>query len=154
MKLKINFESQQRVCAHLYSLIVKNKNISPKPYIIGLIDDSYSLGWYCDLCVKRYSLPKNGIFLFDFPESKEDYDNLVWLEKLNNLDDFSVFVKKIGGLEIVDDKGHNPFSPFSLDKISNYVDFSAFESCSGISKVDIDIIVNNTQMIPYGTNRK
>lgn len=153
MKLKVTFESSQRVCDHLYDSIVKKNKVKPKPYIVGLMDDSYSLGWYCDVCTKNYSLPKDGVFLFDFPECEDDYDNLVWFEKLSNLNDFSVFVSKIGGFEIVDDKGVNPFSPFSLNEITNTVDIGSFEFCSGISKDDIDIIVDNTQMVPYGVKK-
>ncbi|WP_219704345.1 hypothetical protein [Marinomonas lutimaris] len=152
-KLKFSFGSSEKVCSHLHDLVLKRNKINPKPYIIGFIDDHYALTWYCDSCCQKYLLPKNGVFLFHFPESAEEYNDLVYLKKLKNLDSLEAYIDKVSGFKVSEVCDNNPFLEFEKneDSAPKYVDRNLFYSLSGLNDVEVNLLVNTTSMIPFGT---
>lgn len=152
-KLNFTINSSEKVCSHLHDFIDKETEIIPKPYIIAISAEHYTLTWYCELCCEKYSLPTQGVFLFDFPEGQEEYDDLASLKKFYNFKNLKSYVGSLPNFKISEIRDINPFLAFDKDEGSTAkgVKQALFYSLSRLNEKKVDRMVKNALMVPFGT---
>lgn len=152
-KLNFTINSSEKVCSHLHEFIDKESEIIPKPYIIGISAEHYTLTWYCELCCQQYSLPTQGVFLFDFHEDKEEYDDLASLKELYSFKDLKSYVDSLLNFKVSEVCDSNPFLAFDKDEGSTpkHVNQELFYSLSRLNDEKVEQMVEKTLMVPFGT---
>jgi len=151
-KLNFAFNSSEKVCSHLNDSINKKSEITPKPYIIGFSADHYNLVWYCELCCQQYSLPAQGVFLFDFPENQEEYDDLASLKELYSFKDLKSYINSLHNFKASEICDSNPFLAFDENEGSTpkYVNQKLFYSLSRLNDEKVEHMVEKALMVPFG----